>query len=86
MINHNHTKRVSMVKYMSRRFFREGFEDKKAGLPFREIKSTRDSLTYERGRMLAATAPYLSAIKNGRKVRVDAIVAAEDAFYKKDIL
>jgi len=59
--------------------FRKGYEDAKKGLPLAaDDFSVTNAWHYERGRLFAFC--YNGRLKNGRKVRMDALLAFQQAY------
>lgn len=78
---------VSTVFVMRSRAFREGWEDARAGRPFRVDDFVIDSQwDYERGRLFAVSCPGIVAIKRDRRVRVVAELAFDDAWDEGSII
>jgi hypothetical protein len=64
--------------------FMQGYKDKLAGKPFDYERRNRDLWSYERGRLFACY--FSGAIKNGRKVRFDAVHAFKNALRERYII
>ena len=79
-------KKVPMLQYMTAAAFVRGFEDARKGRPWREYSNSNSSLVYERGRHLAAYAPWVPSVKDKRRVRRDARGAFNEALRSRDIL
>lgn len=68
---------ASLRKFMSSRNFVDGFESVRRGRPFDYSRDLASAWAYERGRLLATI--YGGALKNGQRVRDDAIDAYVEA-------
>ena len=70
-------KSFNLLGYMTRKEFRQGFEDQRAGLGYRDSYETMlaRQLTYERGRQFAASSPEIPSVRDGRGVSRPALAA-----------
>ena len=80
------TRIVTLKSVMWSAEFRKGYEDCKLGNPWYDnYASSRDAWCYARGRHFAALYPNI-ALKHGKKVNYEAIMAMADAVQTKYIL
>ena len=73
------TKRVTWQSIMNTAAFRKGYEDAKKGLPLAaDDFQFKEAWHYERGRQFAFC--YDGRLKEGRRLRMDAVYAFQHAF------
>ena len=87
MSNARNQKAHSLRKYMTRRSFREGFEDYVTGRPPRfDDYPKGEQWSYERGRHFAAANPTLRRYKHGNAITNEAVRLMCNSLDQKEII
>jgi len=79
------TRRITSRSIMKTAAFKKGYEEAKKGLPLNSDGFVgKDAWHYERGRLFAFC--YNGKIKEGRRLRMDALFAFQQAYYEDSII
>jgi len=78
-------RRITSRSIMGTSAFKKGYEEAKKGLPLNSDHfNPTDAWHYERGRLFAFC--YNGKIKEGRRLRMDALFAFQQAYYEDSII